>query len=267
MAESCISSSDKIQKDTYDDIEYVEINNPFGFIYITTNLVNGKRYIGQRKFSDGWTTYLGSGKRFKKSLKKYGRKNFVRSIVDIGYSREELNSKEMNLIKFLNAVDSRDFYNISEGGEIKGASGENAYWYNKNLPKEMIEKANLKRYKPVYQFDLSWNFIKRYESVTQAAKENHLSKQGISKSCNDCSKTCGGYFWSYNDTIGVRQYDPTKNHPPYKIYQYDYDGKKLINIYASAKEASEKTGIATYNIYACLSGKRKHAGKFIWKKE
>nr|DAG32488.1 MAG TPA: intron associated endonuclease [Caudoviricetes sp.] len=256
-----------MQKDTYDEVEYIEIKNPFGFIYITTNLVNGKRYIGQRKFSDGWKPYLGSGKRFKEAVKKYGRENFVRSIVDIAYSREELNAKEINLIKFLNAVDSRNFYNISDGGEIKGKNGKDAYWYNKQLPREIIEKANLKRYKPVYQFDLNGKFIKRYDSVTHAAKENNLSKQGISKSCCDPSKTCGGYFWSYSEDIGSRQYDHTKNHKPDKIYQYDYDGQQLIAIYASAKEASEKTGIDITNIYACCLGRRKHAGKFTWKKE
>ena len=101
MIEYYTSSSEQVQKNAYDEIKYVEIQEPFGFIYITTNLINGKRYIGQRKFSDGWTTYLGSGKRFKQALKKYGRKNFVRSIVDIGYSREELNTKEIDLIKLL----------------------------------------------------------------------------------------------------------------------------------------------------------------------
>ena len=81
---NCTNSSEKIQQDTYDEKEEIERQNPFGFIYITTNWINGKRYIGQRKFSDGWTTYLGSGKRFKQALKKYGRKNFTRLIIDIG---------------------------------------------------------------------------------------------------------------------------------------------------------------------------------------
>ena len=43
-------------------------------IYKTTNLINGKIYIGQ---SNGKAKYyLGSGINFKKALKKYGRKNF-----------------------------------------------------------------------------------------------------------------------------------------------------------------------------------------------
>lgn len=29
------------------------IKEPYGFIYITVNMINGKRYIGQRKFSKG----------------------------------------------------------------------------------------------------------------------------------------------------------------------------------------------------------------------
>lgn len=32
--------------------------NPYGFVYITTNLLNGKRYIGKRKFSKNWKSYL-----------------------------------------------------------------------------------------------------------------------------------------------------------------------------------------------------------------
>ena len=55
----------------------MEIENPYGFIYITTNMVNGKRYIGQKKFCDGWKTYLGSGKLLKEAIKKYGKENLV----------------------------------------------------------------------------------------------------------------------------------------------------------------------------------------------
>ena len=31
--------------------EEVEIVDPYGFIYVTTNMINGKKFIGQRKFT------------------------------------------------------------------------------------------------------------------------------------------------------------------------------------------------------------------------
>lgn len=94
----------------------IELKEPFGFIYITTNMINGVRYIGQRRFSRGYETYLGSGKILKKAIKKYGKENFIRSIVAIAYSKEELDKLEIEFIKNYNAVDSDDFYNISDGG-------------------------------------------------------------------------------------------------------------------------------------------------------
>ena len=52
------------------------IDNPYGFIYITTNMVNGMRYLGQKKFDRGWKNYLGSGAVLRKAINKYGKENF-----------------------------------------------------------------------------------------------------------------------------------------------------------------------------------------------
>jgi len=89
---------------------------PYGFIYITTNIVNRKRYIGQKMYRDGWLNYLGSGTTFKKAIKKYGRKSFVREIVAIGYSIKELDDLEVEFIKNHNAVESNEYYNLCYGG-------------------------------------------------------------------------------------------------------------------------------------------------------
>jgi len=49
------------------------------FIYIITNLINGKQYVGSH-CGDENDTYLGSGKIFLKAYKKYGKENFKREI-------------------------------------------------------------------------------------------------------------------------------------------------------------------------------------------
>lgn len=46
-------------------------------IYITTNLINGKIYIGQSIHSN--KNYLGSGVKLKKAIDKYGTENFKNS--------------------------------------------------------------------------------------------------------------------------------------------------------------------------------------------
>lgn len=99
------------------DVIYEEvIENPYGFIYITTNMCDGKRYLGQKKFDNEWQNYLGSGTVFKRAVKKYGKENFVRNIIDIAYSDNELNQKEYDYSVFLNVVDSNDWYNLVYGG-------------------------------------------------------------------------------------------------------------------------------------------------------
>ena len=57
------------------------INEPYGFIYITTNMVNGRKYLGQKGFDKDWKSYLGSGTAFKKAIEKYGKDNFSRNIM------------------------------------------------------------------------------------------------------------------------------------------------------------------------------------------
>lgn len=89
----------------------------FGYIYITENLINGKRYIGQHKSRvfDNW--YCGSGLVLKKALKKYGKKNFKCSLIEWGMSREDLDDKEKYWIRVYDAVNSKYFYNMGCGGE------------------------------------------------------------------------------------------------------------------------------------------------------
>lgn len=102
------------------------MKDPFGFIYITTNTVTGKKYIGQSRYSKPkWETYLGSGKFLLESIAKHGRENFRRVIICEADSREELCELERYFIKKFNAVDNRSFYNVADGGyATRGFSGK-----------------------------------------------------------------------------------------------------------------------------------------------
>lgn len=88
----------------------------YGYIYKTTNLINGKIYIGQKKSSKILNSYIGSGSIMRKAIQKYGKENFKREIIDICNSHEELQEKEMYWIAYYNARNPEIGYNIKEGG-------------------------------------------------------------------------------------------------------------------------------------------------------
>jgi len=93
------------------------MDKKFKIIYLTKNLVNGKIYIGQHstnKLEDG---YLGSGNVLELAIKKYGRKNFERIILEHCDVAEELSEKERYWIKLYNSNNKQIGYNISGGGE------------------------------------------------------------------------------------------------------------------------------------------------------
>ena len=123
-----------VNYDIEENIKYVEIKNPYGFIYITTNLVNGKKYLGQKRFEGKWNQYLGSGALFKKAIKKYGRENFSKNIVCICYSEEELNNTEYELSVFFDVVESPNWYNLVFGG------GTTSGWHPNEQTKQKISK-------------------------------------------------------------------------------------------------------------------------------
>lgn len=95
----------------------------FGYIYITTNKINGKQYIGQHKASkfEG-NKYLGSGKILHLAIEKYGKENFEVQLICECTSKEELNAKEEYYIEKYNAQTDPKFYNIRRGGE-RGPGG------------------------------------------------------------------------------------------------------------------------------------------------
>lgn len=86
----------------------------FSFIYKTTNLITNKVYVGQHRTNNVNDNYLGSGRAFVKSIKKHGKENFKREILEFCNS-EDLNKREIYWIAKLNTCNGVG-YNISKGG-------------------------------------------------------------------------------------------------------------------------------------------------------
>lgn len=85
------------------------------YIYLTTNNINGMRYIGKH-YGELDDSYLGSGKELKKAIAKYGKDCFTKSILFISKDDLENSEKEKQFIALYNAVSNPLFYNIHEGG-------------------------------------------------------------------------------------------------------------------------------------------------------
>lgn len=119
----------------------------FGYIYKTTNLINGKIYVGKHEASAFDTSYIGSGVVFSKALKKYGKKNFKCELIEAVDSKEDLNIREKFWITRFKARDTKIGYNINKGGE-----GNQGYKHTAECKAALSEKK--KKYKWYHKGDV-----------------------------------------------------------------------------------------------------------------
>ena len=85
-------------------------------IYLTTNTINQKKYIGKHSTDDLDDGYLGSGKALKMAIRKYGRESFIKQILFVFDTQEDMDKKEAELIGEEVAKNTH-YYNMSPGGE------------------------------------------------------------------------------------------------------------------------------------------------------
>lgn len=211
------------------------ILNIHGYIYITTNHINNRQYIGQHTYSKPELdeTYFGSGKALLKAIEKYGKENFSVEILDWAQNKTELDELEKYYIALFNAVENDMFYNILHGGEGLGAGEHhpsygkphNGDLHGKNNPmygrhhteetKELIRKnrtnvklspkhkqkliqsniGNKKKAKKVYQYTLEGKYVRSYLSTAETVKYG-FNDVCICYCCLGKQKQHKGFLWS-----------------------------------------------------------------------
>lgn len=94
-----------------------------GYIYLTTNEVNTKIYIGKRQKPYFETGYKGSGKRLKLAFNKHGKDKFHTMLIEKCSSVAELCESEKKWIEHFKKRGYK-LYNIADGG----LGGNNVLW-------------------------------------------------------------------------------------------------------------------------------------------
>ena len=235
----------------------------YGFVYITTNHVNGKQYIGQRKYDKQgkWKEYLGSGIILSRAIEKYGLENFSKEIIEECKTKKILNDREIYWINYYNAVESDNFYNIASGGDggntIAGYTDDQRNLLSTKLSDMRKGIINIGKNNGNSRRVICINTMKVFDTINEASIYDNVDKDAIQQCCSDANKrkTAGEIngermIWEY--------YDENKNYE-FVPFKRDYKYKQILCldnniIYNSVHEASKNTGCSIVGIRHCCTG-------------
>ena len=196
----------------------------FSCIYLWTNLVNGKKYVGQttcfhRRMKTYRYTYPNAY--MEHAVNKHGLDNFDITILERDVPLDKLDEREQYWLDYYQSYDLDKGYNICKiASTTKGVthteewcqehsewlkdkwatdeeyrkfwkermSGENNYFYGKRFSGDKNGHA-----KAVRCVELN----KIYTTVQEASKCSGTSRQNISHVLNGRQETAGGYHWEY----------------------------------------------------------------------
>lgn len=153
------------------------MSNSIYIVYKTTNLVNGKFYIGVHKRNNR-PDYIGSGTILKLAIEKYGKEKFVRETIKEFDSSEKAFLYEKELITN-DIINNPKCYNIAPGGEGGWKTGESGkIEMSINKRKLYKDKENHPRFGTKHSDETKSKMKKAWETRPPATDEyrNNMSK-------------------------------------------------------------------------------------------
>lgn len=216
-----------------------------GYIYIISNDINNKKYIGKTSHTIEyrWKLHLAQYPYVNcplySAFKKYGTNHF--SIHQIEECNNDiLSEREIYWIKFYNSYNNG--YNATLGGE-----GCSKYDYDEILKlwnegyhirqitkqvngnchvigqilrdlgiskEEIYHRGAGNNRKLVGQFTLNGELLKIYPSASEASRQTNAPQPNISKCCRGEMNSCHGYMWQYlnSDEYQSQKYEILKEY-------------------------------------------------------
>ena len=237
-------------------------------VYITVNIVNNKTYIGVHKTErddfDGYigcgvninrpATYKKSKTAFQYAVNKYGVDKFVRSTLFTFDNESDAYKKEEELVTE-DYVRNPNTYNLIVGGRVN------------------TNHAN--QYKEVHMYNIHGEYIRSFETVTEANKFINPDAIGGGHISRNIKKgyLTNNYQFSYEKLPFMKEYEKKKieRSDEYRkmlskrqskvVGRFTLDGE-LVETYPSLKKCRE----AGYtNAQAVIENRRNHCKGYMFK--
>lgn len=166
-------------------------NNKTYCVYLHTNRMNMKRYVGitSQKPEKRWNGGEGyqTQKKFYNAIRLYGWNNFDHEILEEGLTKEEAYEREQYWVSYFNSF--KNGYNATPGGRTPCE-----YW-RKNAPLEKYQRVG-RAVRVVETGDI-------YISIAQAAKVYCVNKTTIVDAI-DHNRELQGFHFEYLDAAGLK---------------------------------------------------------------
>lgn len=200
----------------------MEIYNDSYSVYVHTNKINGKLYIGitKQRVSDRWkrgSTYKGNP-HFYAAILKYRWDGFEHEVFASGLTEQEAKHMEELLIRELKTQDPKYGYNVTGGGDTPinatqevrdkisaAVKGEKHPCFGKHLSEETrkkisasekgTKKPSIAKLKSIPVICVETNQV--YPSAKIAAQKTGVERTGITQAAKGHRQTAGGYHWQY----------------------------------------------------------------------
>ena len=222
-------------------------------VYYHKNKIDGKYYVGITKNTKNrWqSSHYKKNPHFWRAIQKYGWNDFDHVILFTDLPKKQAIEIEIYLIAKFDLRNPNKGYNITKGGEggaLQGAKNPNS--------------------RPIYQYSLNGDYIKRWDTITEAAKEYQLSTGNITHAAINKygMRQTGGYQWSYEkvnkmEQITGRLGGSIVEYP--RIYKVGFDGK-IEEIYDDVHCMDGFTDRQREHIIDCCRGNRLSSHGSIW---
>lgn len=238
---------------------------PAHTIYLLTNRVNGRQYVGQTKFTAAarWAQHRHLAKRkggcvlLNRAINKYGSDAFdVQTLLEC--DEDEVDDLESMFIDLYDTVGNRG-YNIQRGGRHSTHSAHTRTKMSKWRKQNGLAVA-------VSQWTLDGQHVRDYESCTDAtsALKKKRGNSNISAVVKGHAKSAFGYMWT---RVGApppvyrRQKTSGRSKP---VAQLD-DSGTVLAVFPSVAQAASSIGRDQGAVLKCAKGTTSQCGGFVWK--